>query len=81
MQTSSRELAHRSGDGLEVTLLWCPSNRQSNSVVVCVYDSRSGAYFEITPEPYLALHAYRHPFAYRDFSAPGWGPRVLTSGA
>ena len=78
MQTSStstpdaswRELAHRSGDGLDVTLLWCPASGQSNdSIVVCVCDRRSGAYFEITPEPYLALNAYYHPFAYRDLSS------------
>ena len=78
MQTSSRstldaswrELAHRTGDGLEVTLLWHPSSGQSNdSIVVCVCDSRSGVYFEITPEPYLALDVYYHPFAYRDLSA------------
>ena len=66
---SWRELAHRSGDGLEVTLLWRPANGQSpDSIVVCVCDARNEAYFEITPEPYLALDVYYHPFAYRDFS-------------
>ena len=77
MQTSLRstpdaswkELAHRSGGGLEVTLFWCPANGQSNdSIVVCVGDSRFGSYFEIPTEPCLALHVYDHPFAYRDFS-------------
>ena len=77
MQTSSRsipnafrrELAHRSGDGLDVTLLWCPANGQNDeSTVVCVCDTRDGAYFEIPTEPYLALEVYYHPFAYRDFS-------------
>lgn len=64
-----RELAHRSGDGLDVTLLWCPASGQDDeSVVVCVCDSRDGAYFEIAAEPHLALAVYNHPFAYRDFS-------------
>jgi hypothetical protein len=70
LDASWRELDRRSGEGLEVTLLWRPSNGQNNgSILVCVYDSRSGAYFEITPEPNLALDVYHHPFAYRDFSA------------
>jgi hypothetical protein len=64
-----RELAHRSGDGLDVTLLWCPPNGGNDeSTVVCVCDTRDGAYFEIPTEPYLALDVYHHPFAYRDFS-------------
>jgi hypothetical protein len=66
---SWKELAHRSSDGLEVTLYWCPPNGQTNdSIVVCVSDSRFGAYFEIPTEPQLALHVYDHPFAYREFS-------------
>ena len=64
-----RELAHRSGDGLDVTLLWCPANGPNDeSTVVCVCDTRDGAYFEIAMAPYLALDVYYHPFAYRDFS-------------
>jgi hypothetical protein len=52
-----------------VTLLWCPANGQNgDSTVVCVCDTRDGAYFEIATEPYLALDVYYHPFAYRDFS-------------
>jgi hypothetical protein len=64
-----RELAHRSGNGLDVTLLWSPANGQDDeSIVVCVCDSRDGEYFEIAAEPHLALDVYYHPFAYRDFS-------------
>ena len=36
--------------------------------VVCVCDTREGAYFEIPTEPHLALDVNYHPFAYRDFS-------------
>jgi hypothetical protein len=64
------ELAQRSGEGLDVTLLWCPANERNNDrILVCVCDSRDGAYFEIPTEPYLALEVYYHPFAYRDFSS------------
>ena len=61
------ELAHRSGDGIDVTLFWIRGNG-NDTTIVCVSDWREGAYFEIPTEPYLALDVYRHPFAYRDFS-------------
>jgi hypothetical protein len=61
------ELAHRSGDGMDVTLLWLQGADQ-DKVVVCVCDRREGAYFEIPAEVHLALDVYYHPFAYRDFS-------------
>ena len=77
-----RELAHRSGDGLEVTLLWSPANGQNDqSLVVCVCDGRDGAYFEIATEPYLALEVYYHPFAYRDFSSVDYKDSSLRSAA
>jgi hypothetical protein len=60
------ELARRIGAGVEVALLWEPGENQT---LVCVYDRREGAYFEIVVEPYLALDVFHHPFAYRDFSA------------
>ncbi len=66
--TTRRELAHRSNDGLDVTLVWVREAGQDEAVV-CVCDWREGAYFEIPAEPYLALDVYRHPFAYRDFSS------------
>jgi hypothetical protein len=66
-QSSStrRELAHRSGDGVDVTLVWAQSDGR-DEVVVCVSDLREGAYFEIPAEPAHALDVYYHPFAYRD---------------
>jgi len=65
-----KELAHRSTEGLDVTLLWCPQDGSSEEmIIVCVCDYREGVYFEIPAEPYLALHVYNHPFAYRDFSS------------
>jgi hypothetical protein len=62
------ELAHRTSAGIDVTLLWT-KHVPEDEAVVCVCDHRNGAYFEITPEPYLALEVYYHPFFYRDFSS------------
>jgi hypothetical protein len=61
MITTPRELAHRSGDGLEVTLLWF---EDTGDVAVRVLDSRSGEQFEIRVDPADALDAFHHPFAY-----------------
>ena len=62
-----KELAHRSSDGLDVTLVWVGGDSDDKTVVF-VSDSREGAYFEIPAQPYLALDVYYHPFAYRDSS-------------
>ena len=61
------ELAYRSSNGTDVTLVWVHGDGKDR-LVVCVCDRREGAYFEIPAEPYLALDVYYHPFAYRDFS-------------
>jgi hypothetical protein len=62
---SLRELAHRTGDGLEVTLFWTPG---TDRLTVCVCNHRDGAYFELHPEPALALDAFYHPYSYADAS-------------
>jgi hypothetical protein len=64
---AGRELAHRSSDGLDVTLVWVHEDGEDKAVV-CVCDRREGAYFEIPAETHLAPEVYHHPFAYRDFS-------------
>ena len=60
-----RELAHRSGAGVDVTLYWHPTR---DELIVCVYDERHGAYFEIRPARHLALDVYKHPYAYADLA-------------
>lgn len=62
------ELAHRSSDGLDVTLVWL-QDQGIDETFVCVRDTRDRVYFEIPAEPYLALEVFEHPFAYRDFSS------------
>jgi hypothetical protein len=60
-QGPSRELAHRNHDLIEVTLFWRPAD---DELTVCVCDQRRGAYFEIHPDPRLALDAFYHPYSY-----------------
>ena len=62
-RSESRELAHRSGAGVDVTLYWNPV---LDELIVCVCDERHGAHFEIRPVRYLALDVYYHPYAYAD---------------
>ncbi len=56
-----RELDSRSGDGIEVTLLWEPDTER---VLVAVVDARTGDTFRIDVDPADALEAFRHPYAY-----------------
>jgi hypothetical protein len=63
---SIRELAHRSNDGIEVTLFWQPG---TDVLTVCVCDERRGAYFEIEPEAKDALDAFYHPYSYASLSS------------
>jgi hypothetical protein len=72
------ELAHRSSAGIDVTLVWV-HGRDSDETLVCVCDQVDGAYFEIPAEPYLALDAFYHPFAYRDFSTVDYEDRRLAA--
>jgi hypothetical protein len=58
-----RELAHRSDNGVTVTLSW---HTETDKLLVCVYDERRSAYFEIQPARGFALDAYYHPYAYVD---------------
>jgi hypothetical protein len=72
------ELAQRSSEGLDVTLVWVQEGGEDKAVV-CVCDRREGAYFEIPTEPNLALDVYYHPFAYRDFSIVDYEDSRLTA--
>jgi len=56
-----RELDSRSGDGIEVRLLWEP---RSDRVFVAVDDVRSSDHFRIRVDAAAALDAFRHPYAY-----------------
>jgi hypothetical protein len=60
-----QELAHRSNDGIDVTLFWQPD---TDELTVCVCDQRRGAYFEIEPRASDALDAFYHPYSYASHS-------------
>jgi hypothetical protein len=62
-----RELAHRSNDGVDVTLFWC---ERTNELTVCVSDERTGAYFELDADAEKALDVFYHPYFYVDRRAP-----------
>ena len=51
------ELANRSSDGLDVTLVWAKRDGRDEA------DFREGDYFEIPAAPDRALDAYYHPSA------------------
>ena len=56
-----RELASRSGDGLDIGLWWNPDD---DSVTVTVADRRSDERFVIPVASEHAAAAFQHPFAY-----------------
>jgi len=58
--TTLRELAHREGDGVEVSLLWSPSD---DSLKV-VDDHRVEERRELDARPDNALEVFYHPYAY-----------------
>ena len=55
------ELDHRSGDGLDVWLLWTPD---TNRLFVLVVDTRLDSTFELDVDAADAVDAFRHPYAY-----------------
>ena len=58
---TTRELDRRTGDGIEVRLLWHPN---TNRVSVAVEDSRRGESFQLEVDGDQALDAFHHPYAY-----------------
>jgi hypothetical protein len=56
-----RELAHRSGDGLDVRLMW---DTRDGRLTVAVSDRRLGRFFEVPAAPDAALHVFNHPYAH-----------------
>ena len=59
--TEQRELAHRTTNGIDVTLLWTAS---TNTVAVAVLDTHSGEELEFEVDGSRALDAFNHPYAY-----------------
>jgi len=57
----TRELDARSGDGLEVRLLWSPGN---TDVLLEISDTRHDERISFHVAAHRAFDAFRHPFAY-----------------
>jgi hypothetical protein len=59
--TERRELAHRTSDGIEVTLLW---SKATDRVTVAVFDSHTDEGLEFDVDGSAAHDAFMHPYAY-----------------
>jgi hypothetical protein len=59
--TQRRELAHRSTDGIEVSLFW---TKLDNRVTIELVDTRIDERLEFEVAREKALDAFRHPYAY-----------------
>jgi len=55
------ELARRTSNGLDVSLLWSP---HTGRLVVAVTDLRTDRSFAVDAPSHRALDVYHHPFAY-----------------
>jgi hypothetical protein len=65
LETTTRELARRTNDGVEVTLLWSPA---ADRLTVVVEDAKLNERFQLETRPDKALEIFYHPYAY----APAW---------
>ena len=61
------DLAHRKGDGIDVTLWWSP---ETGRVSVEVLHFATESAFELNVAPDRALEAFYHPFAYAAHRSP-----------
>jgi hypothetical protein len=57
----ARELCHRIGHGIEVTLAWIPG---SERLQVAVHDKKRGHTLHIPVDPPRAMHVFHHPYAH-----------------
>ena len=58
-----RELAHRSSNDLDVSLMWDPAD---DSCVVAVADFRTGDAFEVPVGSRPPMQVFHHPYASLD---------------
>ena len=82
-----RELAHRSSDGVEVSLLWSPDDGR---LTVLVVDTKLGEVFDLPLTDERPLDVFHHPYAYappgaasptaRPSAKPPRSPRARGSG-
>jgi hypothetical protein len=56
-----RELAHRTSNGIEVTLFW---SKSTDRITLEVLDLRSEERLEFDVDRHAALDAFKHPYVY-----------------
>ena len=56
-----RELAFREADGIQVALIW---DSATDDLTVCVSDTKSESYFELSANPANAFDVFHHPYSY-----------------
>jgi hypothetical protein len=61
LQPKLRELAHRVGADIEVSLFWRPAD---NSLLLLLVEVPTGVVFEFPVAHEEALDAFNHPYAY-----------------
>jgi hypothetical protein len=69
-----RELAHRTNDGIDVTMFW---SKASNRVTISVFHAGSATALEVEVDGAEALDAFNHPYAY---AATGGARHIATPG-
>jgi hypothetical protein len=62
-----RELAHREGSDVDVSLFWRP---EDNALLLLLVEVPTGVLFEIPVSPGDALDAFNHPYAYLPVRPP-----------
>jgi hypothetical protein len=63
-ETTTRELAARTSDGIDIALLWYVGTER---LEVRVEDSRTGEIFSLDVDHHDALDVFEHPYAYAAF--------------
>ena len=71
-----RELAHREGPDVDVSLFWRP---EDNTVVLLLVEVPTGVLFEIPVLPEDALDAFNHPYAYLPARVADPWPELLAA--
>ncbi len=61
VSSTPRELAQRTSDGIEVTLLW---DERTDALTVAVRDARTGGSSQLEAASDRALDVFYHPVAY-----------------
>ena len=62
-----RELAHRTADGVDVSLFW---SKPTNQLTLELVDTRFGTGFQLDVHGRSALDAFYHPYAYISDAEP-----------